>query len=116
MDKLEQIYKAYEHKQPEWKFPICKLIFYRTYSRIKDNGERESWSDVIYRVVKNLYKFLSKTHDIAEFDTKPEEMYELFWHMYCLCGGRSLFASTEKIIERSSYALNAVLVLTVSLF
>ena len=26
--------------------------------------------------------------------------------MYCLCGGRSLFASTEKIIERSSYALN----------
>ena len=106
MDKLEQTYKLYKDKQPEWKYPICKLIFYRTYSRIKEDLERESWSDVIYRVVYNLYTFLSKTHDITEFDTTPEEMYELFWHMNCLCGGRSLFASTEKIIQRSSYALN----------
>ena len=106
MEKLEQVYNSYKDKEPDWKFPICKLIFYRTYSRVKENGERESWSDVIYRVVKNLFTFLSKTHDIADFDTTPQEMYELFWHMCCLCGGRSLFASTEKIIQRSSYALN----------
>ena len=106
MEKLEEIYSIYKLKEPEWKYPICKLIFYRTYSRIKENGERESWSDVIYRVVYNLYKFLSKTHDLREFDTTPEEMYELFWHMHCLCGGRSLFASTKDIIQRSSYALN----------
>ena len=64
------------------------------------------WSDVIYRCVRNFYNFLSKTHDIADFDTTPQEMYELFWHIFCLCGGRSLFGSTEKIIQRSSYALN----------
>lgn len=106
MEKLEQIYNSYKDKNPEWKYPICRLIFYRTYSRIKDNGERETWSDVIYRVVKNLYTFLLKSYELNEFDTKPEEMYEIFWHMDALCGGRSLFASTEKIIQRSSYALN----------
>ena len=104
MEKLEQIYNSYKDKNPEWKYPICRLIFYRTYSRIKDNGERETWSDVIYRVVKNLYTFLLKSYELNEFDTKPEEMYEIFWHMDALCGGRSLFASTEKIIQRSSYA------------
>ena len=106
MDKLEETYKLYKDKEPEWKYPICKLIFYRTYSRIKENGEHESWSDVVYRCVFNLYTFLSKTYDISSFNTTPEEMYELFWHMHCLCGGRSLFASTAKIISRSSYALN----------
>jgi len=107
MEKLEQIYQSYKDKEPEWKYPICKLIFYRTYSRIKDNGkDRESWSDVIYRVVFNLYSFLSKTHNISDFDTTPDKMFELFWHMQCLCGGRSLFASTKDIIQRSSYALN----------
>ena len=40
MDKFEQMYNYYKEKEPEWKYPICKLIFYRTYSRVKENGER----------------------------------------------------------------------------
>jgi len=104
MDQLEIVYEQYKNKKPEWKYPICEFIYKRTYMRPED---KNGWSDTIYRCVKNIFEFLSKTHNINQFEEKPSEMYELFWNMKCLCGGRSLFASTQKIINNvGSYPLN----------
>ena len=108
MDQLEIVYEQYKNKKPEWKYPICEFIYKRTYMRPED---KNGWSDTIYRCVKNIFEFLSKTYNINQFEEKPYEMshastslginpcemYELFWNMKCLCGGRSLFASTQKM-------------------
>ena len=37
------------------------LVFYRTYSRIKENGSYESWADVCERVINGMYS-IQKDH------------------------------------------------------
>src|SRR5690606_17195977 len=32
-----------------------EIVYYRTYSRIKDNGENENWSDTVIRVIEGIF-------------------------------------------------------------
>lgn len=91
-----------------------ELVFYRTYSRTKQNGDQENWNDVIIRVTEGTFSIRKdwyiKNH--IPFD-------ESFWQVYArhfavsmfkmewLPPGRGLWCmGTDFVYTRGSMALN----------
>lgn len=90
-----------------------ELIFYRTYSRIKRNGEQEDWADVVIRVTEGTFSIRKDWYIKNHIDWD-----ERFWQEYAsrfatamffmkwLPPGRGLWAmGTDFIYERGSMAL-----------
>lgn len=58
----KEFINSYKSKNPNFGFNgLGELTFYRTYSRIKENGSNEDWVDCIERVVNVAYS-IQKTH------------------------------------------------------
>lgn len=103
----------YKNKQtPFWNHGLGEFVYMRTYSRIKDNGENEKWYETIERVINGVF-LIKKTHflsnnipwDIEKESNYAEEMYDLFFNIKVLPGGRSLWAMGTKITtEKKLYA------------
>jgi len=91
---------------------LGELIYLRTYSRIKSNGENETWIDTITRVVNGCYNLQKKWIDeqglgwnslVAQ--KSAQEMFTRIFNMKFLPPGRSLYALGTDITEkRSLYA------------
>ena len=48
--------KVYGDKKPNFGFNgLGEFVFYRTYSRVKDDGSKESFLDTLVRVVEGCY-------------------------------------------------------------
>ena len=91
--------KGYEGIDPNFGFGgLGELVFYRTYSRIKDNGEKESFSEVIRRCVEGAYS-LQKDHisdhklgwDEKKAQDSAQIMYDHMFNMRFLPPGRGLW-------------------------
>ncbi|BCD68032.1 fused protease/ribonucleoside-triphosphate reductase [Nitratiruptor sp. YY09-18] len=92
---------------------FSQVVFYRSYSRIKDDGFNESWSDVVIRVTegimsirKNHYKNMHLSWDEEYWQEFAKNfalaMHQLKW----LPPGRGLWImGTEYMYERGSAAL-----------
>lgn len=90
-----------------------ELTYYRTYSRAKPDGTKESWADTVIRVIEGVFS-IRKEHyrryglrwrdsDYQEFAGK---MAVSLFHMEWLPPGRGLWAmGTEFVYERGSAAL-----------
>jgi hypothetical protein len=49
-------------RKVKWNFKgLSEFTFYRTYSRIKENGKLENWNDCVIRVIEGMFTVL-KTH------------------------------------------------------
>ena len=76
-----------------WKNETGKLVFERTYSRIKPDGSREQWPETVERVVDgNLALVDSRYHEPNE----RENLIRLMTEFKILPGGRHLWASGVK--------------------
>ncbi len=91
-----------------------EATYYRTYSRLKDDGTQENWADTIIRVVNGVLS-IRKNHYILnglEFnDDDWQEFARSFalsmFYMEFLPPGRGLWAmGTEYVYNRGSMALN----------
>ena len=51
---------------------LSSFTFYRTYSRKKENGKLEDWSDCVIRVIEGMFSIL-KTHAITSEQTWNEK-------------------------------------------
>lgn len=90
-----------------------EFVFYRTYSRLKSNGDQENWGDCIIRVVNGVFSIRKdwyQKHCIRWDEDKWQayagefavSMAKMFW----LPPGRGLWAmGTEYTYERGSAAL-----------
>jgi len=105
----------YRDVEPEWKFgALGHLTFYRTYSRIKDNGEKEKWWETVRRVVEGIYT-IQRQHiehnnlywDSDKADRSACEMYERIFDFRFLPPGRLLSNMGTEIVHEKG--LNAVL-------
>lgn len=91
-----------------------KTVFYRTYSRQKEDGTNEDWADVIIRVVNGVIS-IRKNHyinnglgwDDDEWQDVAYELADDMFHMRAIPPGRGLWAcGTQFMYERGSAALN----------
>lgn len=87
--------------------------YYRTYSRLKDDGTQERWADTVFRVVEGVItirKWWYLKNDIewdAEFWTqKAQGLANAMFKMEMLPPGRGLWAAgTDWMYEKGSAAL-----------
>ena len=93
---------------------LGELVYYRTYSRIKANGDKESWHDTILRVVEGVFDIikkhllsLEKTWDEVWAQGAAQDMYDRAFSMKFLPAGRGLWAMGTDIINKKH--LNASL-------
>ncbi len=99
----------YKNIKPEWG-PIGEFIFYRTYSRKKENGQQESWLDCCIRVVEGIYntqvtwlatnKLLRKNWNWHQGQRSAQKMFELMFTFKFLPPGRGLWALGTEAIEK----------------
>lgn len=103
----------YKKTKPPFGFNgLGELVYLRTYSRIKNNGDNEKWWETIQRVVEgtfNMQKTWIEQHRLGwnamKAQKSAQEMYERMFQMKFLPPGRGLWAMGTPITEeRGIYA------------
>jgi ribonucleoside-diphosphate reductase alpha chain len=98
-----------------WGFPVLsEVVYYRTYSRIKDDGQQETWADTVVRVVEGVFsirkhwnRLMGLAWDERAMQEYAQAMAEHMFEMKFLPPGRGLWAmGTQTVYERGSMALN----------
>lgn len=119
MDKFkltDSFLDKYKKTKPPFGFNgLGELVYLRTYSRIKPNGDNEKWWETIQRVVEgtfNMQKKWIEQHRLGWSSIKAQksaqEMYDRIFNMKFLPPGRGLWAMGTAITEerRLYMALN----------
>ena len=104
----ENFISKYKRKKPPFGFNgLGELVYYRTYSRIKDDGKNERWWETIKRVVEGTYNIQKDWIEQHRLEWNPQksqfsaqEMYDRMFHMKILPPGRGLFAQGSDIISK----------------
>lgn len=107
--------KKYRGKKPKFGFNgLGEFVFYRTYSRLKADGTKETFLDVIQRVIEGCYE-IQRRHCVqlhipwtaSKAQASAQEMFQLMWDFKFLPPGRGLWMMGTKFMwERGSAALN----------
>ncbi|KAI9220138.1 ribonucleotide reductase [Blastocladiella britannica] len=86
---------------------LGEFVYLRTYSRVKDDGTNETWSETVERVVNgtfNLQKRWIEAHhlgwDAYKAQRTAQRMYDRIFHMKFLPPGRGLWAMGSPITEK----------------
>lgn len=90
---------------------LGELVYMRTYSRLKPNGENEKWFETIQRVVEGTYS-LQKKHiehlslgwNEKQAQASAQEMYDRMFNMKFLPPGRGLWAMGTDIVNKKGLA------------
>jgi len=85
---------------------LGELVYMRTYSRIKDDGQNEKWYETVRRVVEGTYSMQKRwieEHDLGwdsrRAQNSAQEMFDRIFNMKFLPPGRGLWAMGSDIIE-----------------
>ena len=106
---------SYHGKKPDFGFNgLGEFVFFRTYSRVKPDGNKETFLDCIQRVVEGCYEIqrrhCRKIHIPWDYDKaqpSAQEMFQRMWTFKFLPPGRGLWMMGTKFMwERGSAALN----------
>lgn len=114
---------SYRSKPEEFGFNgLGNIVFYRTYSRIKENGEYETWVDVCKRVIDGMYSILQdhakknrRRWDANKAQKDAQEAFDRMFRFKWTPSGRGLWMTgTPFIHERkiSEALLNCAFVST----
>ena len=98
----------YQQRAPAWdNNPLGELVCRRTYCRIKDNGEYESWKDIITRVVNGCYELQQRHVDKLGLGWSKEkgynsakEMFDKMFNMKFSPPGRGLWSMGTDITRK----------------
>jgi ribonucleoside-diphosphate reductase alpha chain len=92
---------------------LGSVVYYRTYSRLKDDGSQETWADTVIRVVEGVMSIRKDWYvkhklpwDESYWQAKSIDMADAIYEMRFLPPGRGLWAmGTPYIYERGGMAL-----------
>lgn len=107
--------KKFEGQKPNFGFNgLGEFVFYRTYSRVRPDGSKETFLDTLKRVVEGCYEIqrrhCKRLHIPWDYDKAQESAQEMFvrmWEFKFLPPGRGLWMmGTDFMWERGSAALN----------
>ena len=105
--------EKYKSIKPDFGFNgLGYLVFQRTYSRLKENGDNEQWWETIRRVVEGCYN-IQKEHieryalgwNAWKAQLSAQEMYNRMFTMKFLPAGRNLWAMGSPIITEKRLAM-----------
>lgn len=101
MTLLDQDFiNSYSTKSPPWGFNgMGEIVFLRTYSRKKNDGDNETWIETLQRVINGA-------HEIG-VDYSKEEAEKLFDHCFnlrCSFSGRSLWQLGTPLVKKLNAA------------
>lgn len=92
----DEFTQKYKNKTPNWGFNgLGYIVYKRTYSRVKENGQKEEWHETIQRCINGAQKIGAQY--------TQEEAERLFDHIYnlrCNYAGRMLWQLGTNTIER----------------
>lgn len=99
--------KKYQAIEPPFGFNgLGELVYLRTYSRVRDDGQNEVWWETVKRVVEGCYSMQKRhimAHQLGWNDQKAQrsaqEMYDRIFHMKFLPPGRGLWAMGSPLTE-----------------
>lgn len=103
----DEFVQRYAHRDPGFGFNgLGLLTYYRTYSRLKDDGTNEQWYETVRRVVEGAYS-IQKDYILSSelgWNNKKarksaEEMYDRIFTMKFLPPGRMLWALGTPLIH-----------------
>ncbi|AVI50995.1 fused protease/ribonucleoside-triphosphate reductase [Pukyongia salina] len=97
----------YRNREPQFGFNgLGLLTYYRTYSRLKEDGENEQWFETIRRVVEGCYslqkEYILNNHlgwNDHKAQDSAQEMYDRMFKMKFLPPGRMLWALGTPLIH-----------------
>jgi len=111
---------GYRGKKVPWGYQdaagnsVGEITFLRTYSRIKEDGTKETWTDVCERVINGMYslqKDHAKLNRLPWSDSKAaasaKEAFDRLWNLKWTPPGRGLWVMGTPIVndQRNSAAL-----------
>jgi ribonucleoside-triphosphate reductase len=109
----ERFLSHYKDVKPNFGFGgVGELVYTRTYSRVKENGQNEVWWETCRRVVEGCYRMQErhiKAHnlgwDARRAQRSAQEMYDRMFTFKFLPPGRGIWAmGTELTESRGMYA------------
>ena len=116
----EDFVAGYREKKVPWGYQdaagnsVGEITFLRTYSRLKEDGTKETWTDVCERVINGMYslqKDHAKLNRLPWSDSKAaasaKEAFERLWTLKWTPPGRGLWVMGTPIVndQRNSAAL-----------
>ena len=116
----EDFVQSYKGKTVPWGYTdaagnsVGEITFLRTYSRLKEDGTKETWAEVCERVINGMYslqKDHAKTNRLPWNDAKAQasakEAYDRLWNLKWTPPGRGLWVMGTPIVnvQRNSAAL-----------
>jgi adenosylcobalamin-dependent ribonucleoside-triphosphate reductase len=111
---------GYKEKKVPWGYQdaagnsVGEITFLRTYSRLKEDGTKETWTDVCERVINGMYslqKDHAKLNRLPWSDSKAaasaKEAFDRLWNLKWTPPGRGLWVMGTHIVneQRNSAAL-----------
>jgi ribonucleoside-triphosphate reductase len=87
---------SYSNQTPPWGFNgMGEIVFLRTYSRKKENGESETWPETIQRVINGAIRIgVPYTQDEAE------KLFDHMFNLRCAFSGRSLWQLGTPLVDK----------------
>jgi len=87
---------VYENKTPPWGFSgLGEIVYLRTYSRRKENGDLETWPETLRRVINGAIDIgVPYTQDEAE------RLFDHMFNLRCSLAGRSLWQLGTPLVEK----------------
>jgi len=127
----EDFLTSYHEKKVPWGYQdaagnsVGEITFLRTYSRLKEDGTKETWTDVCERVINGMYS-LQKDHakmnrlpwSDAKAASSAKEAFDRLWNLKWTPPGRGLWVMGTPLVneQRNSAALqNCAFVSTTSM-
>lgn len=87
---------SYKDKTPNWGFNgLGYIVYKRTYSRIKPDGQNEEWFETVERCINGAQKIGAKYTK-----EEMERLYDLVFNLKCNFAGRMLWQLGTSTVER----------------
>lgn len=114
----DDLLATYRNKTPDWGYrdaygtAVGEVVFLRTYSRMKDDGTKETWFDVCKRVIEGMFT-LQKRHciqnrlpwDEAKAQIMAEDAFVRMFEFKWTPPGRGLWTmGTPLVMEQNNSA------------
>ena len=86
----------YLNKQPNWGFNgLGYIVYKRTYSRIKENGQLEEWPETVARCINGAQKI-----GAGYTKKEAEKLFDLVFNLKCNFAGRGLWQLGTSTVDR----------------
>ena len=92
--------RKYLNTQPKWGFNgLGYIIYKRTYSRLKNNGQNEEWFETVARCINGAHKIGAQYSK-----EEAERLFDLIFNLKCSFGGRMLWQLGTSTVDRFGLA------------